>query len=428
MPRAPLLTLLIALFSLAGAQAQLDSPERRQLERDLERYEELLTERTAELGRIEALLGETAANMRARIRERDLVSEELAAKRREREELLGQIEALGAQVRAAEERILQQEARLAELKVRVQELLVSVYKQRGRRSAAGLAGSASFHELRVRNHYLGLLARQDADVITELDRAIVELEGERARLNAHLAELEAAEVELAAAEAELQRSVARLAAIIDELNATQAGQAAQQEALIAEQTQIERSLGDVTAQLEREIARLREEERRAREAAAAYAQDRARQLELERQADEARARADALAAPAPPIETGYSRPFDGASLISRYGERNNSYIGIRAPVANAAVRAVQSGRVAAVTYLGANLGYMVAVQHSDGLMTIYVNLRQPLVELGHLVSQSEILGYLGGGTLTRNDVLQFYAQRTAASGNAFIDPAPLLGW
>ena len=112
----------------------------------------------------------------------------------------------------------------------------------------------------------------------------------------------------------------------------------------------------------------------------------------------------------------------------RFGEGNNSYLAIRAPISNSAVRAVQNGQVAGVTYLGANLGYMLVLKHDDGLTTIYVNLRQPLVELYEQVSQGTVVGYLGGGTLTRNDTLHFYAQRAGSGSQAFIDPAPLLGW
>lgn len=413
---------------MARAQTDLDSPELRALEQDLQRYQQLLEARSNELNDIEAALGDTAAALQQRIRERDAVSEELAQKRREREQIVGQIAALEVERTETEERIALLEDRISDLKVRVQDLLVSLYKQRGGRSAAGLAATESFHEMRVRNHYLGLLSEQDADVLRELDGVLTSLSEERERLAQQLTQLSAAEAELAQAEAELQSTQARLAQVIDELNATQAGQMAQQQALLEEQSQIERTVGNVSTQLDREIARLREEERRAREAAEQFAQERERQLELQRQADLARARADALSTPMAANPSGLIRPFDDASLISRFGEGNNSYLAIRAPISNSAVRAVQNGQVAGVTYLGANLGYMLVLKHDDGLTTIYVNLRQPLVELYENVSQGTVVGYLGGGTLTRNDTLHFYAQRAGSGSQAFIDPAPLLGW
>lgn len=414
--------------SLASAQAELDSPERRALEQDLRRYEQLLEARGEDLREIEAALGDTAATLQQRIRERDAVSEQLAERRRERERIVAQIGELEAARADTEERIALLEERIGELKLRVQDLLVSLYKQRGRRSAAGLVASDSFHEMRVRNHYLGLLSQQDADVLRELDDVLASLGQERERLEQQLAELGAAEADLVQAEAELQATQARLAQVIDDLNATRAGQLAQQQALMEEQSELERTVLSVGSQLEHEIARLREEERRAREAAQEFALERDRQLELQRQADLARARADALATPLAPTASGFTRPFDGAALISRFGEGNNSYLAIRAPEENSSVRAVQTGRVSGVTYLGANLGYMLALQHNDGLTTIYVNLREPLVEFGEVVTQGSIVGYLGGGTLTRSDTLQFYAQRASGGSQAFIDPAPLLGW
>src|SRR5690606_24719316 len=250
---------------LALAQVELSSPERQALEQDQRRYQQLLEERAAQLRGIEAALGETAAQLRRRLTERDEVSAQLAQKRRERDEVLARTEALTAERTDTEARIAELNARMSELEVRVQDLLVSLYKQRGRRTAAGLAQSRSFHDLRVRNHYLGLLAEQDAAVIREMDGVLTELDAERERLAQQIAQLEQAEAELAQAEAELRSSQARLAEIIEELNATQAGQMIQQEALLEEQTRLERSLGDVTNALEAEIARLREEERRARE-------------------------------------------------------------------------------------------------------------------------------------------------------------------
>lgn len=423
-----LLLISVLTSGLALAQVELSSPERQALEQDQRRYQQLLEERAAQLRGIEAALGETAAQLRRRLTERDEVSAQLAQKRRERDEVLAQIEALTAERTDTEARIAELNARMSELEVRVQDLLVSLYKQRGRRTAAGLAQSRSFHDLRVRNHYLGLLAEQDAAVIREMDGVLTELDAERERLAQQIAQLEQAEAELAQAEAELRSSQARLAEIIEELNATQAGQMIQQEALLEEQTRLERSLGDVTNALEAEIARLREEERRAREEAARFAADRARQQELQRQADLARARADALATPLVANPGGFIRPFENAELLTRFGEGNNSYIAIRAPVPNAAVRAVQNGRVAAVTYMGANLGYMLALQHDDDFVTVYINLREPVVEPLQAVPQGTVLGYLGGGTLTRNDVLQFYARRGLSGNSPFIDPAPLLGW
>lgn len=420
-----------AAFTLApraNAQVQLTSPGLQAIEQDLQRYQGLLEKRNQEVEAIKAALGQTAAQLQKRVVERDTVSNELAAKRREREELLGRIGGLETQKADTEAQIAALDSRLAQIADRVQGLLLSHFKQRGQRLTAAFATSDSFNDLRVRNHYLGLLAEQDANVINELDSVLNEQRTAKAQLETQIADLSAAEAELAKAEVDLDATRQRLEKVVAELDATQAGQLIQQQALLEEQNRIEQSLGNLDQQRANEIARLRAEEERARASAADYAQDRNKQLELERQADVARSRADALEAPLAPLTTGFVRPFDSAKLISRFGEGNNSYLGIQAPMKNAAVHAVQAGRVKAVTYLGANLGYMVALQHSNGIISVYVNLRQPLVEMFDTLAQGTVLGYLGGGTLTRPDVLQFYAQRETSAGSPFIDPAPLLGW
>ena len=432
MLRAVVLALAMSLtcMSLTWGAAQIDltSPERQALERDIDQFQALLDERAQELAGIEAELGRTADALRQRIAERDRVSAELADRRRERERIAAQIVELEAQQAATEARIADLQWQLGELETRVRRLLVNLYKQRGRRLGASIASSDSFFELRVRNHYLGLLATQDANLIRELDGLLAELAAERARLAEQATALQAAEADLAQAERDLAAARDRLNAIVTELDATREGQLAQRQAVLEEQTRIEASLGDLSNQLEAEITRLREEEAAARAAAERYAQDRERRLEAERQADLARSRLDAITAPLAPLSSGFIRPLEDARLESRFGEGNNSYVAIRAPVPNAAVRAVQTGRVYAITYLGANFGYMVALQHDGDLLSIYVNLRQPLVELFDTVDQGAVLGYLGGGTLAPNDILQFYARRETDAGSPFIDPAPLLGW
>jgi hypothetical protein len=48
------------------------------------------------------------------------------------------------------------------------------------------------------------------------------------------------------------------------------------------------------------------------------------------------------------------------------------------------------------------------------------------VKLYDSVDQGQVLGYLGGGTLS-NDLLPFYARTDKGGTSAFIDPAPLFG-
>lgn len=419
----------VALLLLVGPASALgqavDTSQKRALESDIQRYSDLLSARHDEISAIEAALGQTAAALDAQIAERDRVNAELRDLRAAQAELEQEVSQLEAQRDATEARITSLSGQLDDLKARIRGLLDNLYRQRSAGFAAGLARSKSFHELQVHNHYLALLSEQDVAVVTELDTLLGQLRDAQQDLANQLAALEAKHQELAANQAEREAKRAELETIIANLQATQAGQLAQKQSLLEEQDQLAAELDDLQGRLDAEIERLRVAEQQARAEAARFAQDREQQLDYQRQADEARARLDALTNQQT-LSTGFVMPLEQGRIISRFGEGNNSYIGIEATVPNAAVRVVQSGTVVAISYLGANFGYMVAVQHGGGLTTVYTNLREPVVDVFDLVQQGQVLGYLGGGTLS-SDVLPFYARTDTASGRAvFVDPAPLL--
>lgn len=424
-----LLAACLLIGSAATSQVVLDSEARRQLEGDIERYEQLQESRRQELAQIEAALGTTSAQLQQRIAERNQVSAELAERGREREEIVDQIAVLEEERLATEARIGDLEVRLGAMHERVSELLVTLYKQRGSPALFTLSRSQSFSDLRVRNHYVSLLSSQDADVIGELDSLLFALQMERQSLADQQAALRDAEAELAAAEAELQAAQARLDAIVADLESTRQGQLALQADLLEEQQRIEASLSDLDSALEAEMDRLRAAEAAARAEAARAAQDRERRLAAERQADQAADQLNALVEALEPLNTGFVRPLDGARLVTRFGAANNSYLELEAGAANAAVYSVAPGVVQVTNYLGANLGYLVAVDHGGGMTSVYVNLRPPVVDELQVVAQGQLLGYLGGGTLVHNDTLHFYVRRAAGDGAyTYVDPAPMLGW
>lgn len=418
------LAVLLVLFSVAFGQSLQET-----LEREIRQYEALQAERDAELQQIQTELGATASQLEQQIAERDRVSQQLAQRRNERAALLREMENTEAEKRATEARIDVHLAELDDMAERVESLLLSLYYQRGSGYGQAQASNAkTFQEFRVKNYYLGLLAEQDATVITELEGTLQALSAEQDLLANQLARLADQDRELANVENALAADERQLNSIIADLDATRAGQLAQQAALVQEQQRIERSLGDLDQQLAAEKERLRAEEAAARRAAEQFQQDRDKQLAAQRDADLAAARLDQLNQQILPGSGDYIKPVPGATLISRFGERNNSYLGIRASERNAPVLAIENGRIAALTYLGANFGYMVAVQHANDLVSIYVNLRQPVVEMLDMVERGQIIGYLGGGTLTQADVLQLYARRGSSGDTPFIDPAPLFGW
>src|SRR5690625_3281426 len=459
------LAALLLLLSLAVALAQprADTSTREALESEIAEYERLLEQRSAESATIEAELGETAAVLQQRIRERDNVSAQIADLRAQRTQLRAEIEQLEADLAdtALEiERIL---ADLDSLLERISALLVNLYTQGNTRYAAALSAASSYHDFQVRSHYLTLLTQQDVNLVNELNDTRAELLAAQQRQRDQLQAQAAAEENLrvneeqlvvqqntlagiiselessqagqrqAQAAAEEKRRVNggqlgvqqnTLAGIISELESTQAGQRAQQQALLQAQNEVESALGSLAGRLEAEIARLiAEEERLQREAAQAFLEERERS-NLLRQAEDTRTRIENLTEPLLPTTSDYGFPVPGPTIASRFGQDNNSYLALRAANSNAPVTAIEAGVVQTVMLVSANDGYMVAILHGNDLLVSYTNLQQPLVTPGTRVSKGQLLGYLGGGTLVRPDILKLWVM----VGNTFVDPQARLGF
>ncbi len=426
---------VLLLFLLVGAvlatptpaRAQsVDSSKKRTLESDIQQAQSLLDARKQEIQDITAKLGATAQELQAKIRQRDAVNKELEDLRAQQADLQDQLATLEDQRANTEAKIAGLNQQLDTLKERIKALLLNLYQQRVARYANSLAKSRTLHQFQVNNYYLSLLSKQDVDVINRLDSVLGQLKDAQSQLVEQMAALKAKEAEVAQNAADREAKRKQLEAVIADLQKSKEGQLAQQQALLQEQNQIAANVQNLNQQLDAEIARLKKQEQEARAAAAGYARDRAKQLKYQQQADAARARLDALTAPSNSLPTGFVLPLDKGKIVSRFGEGNNSYIAIKAAVPNAAVRSVQAGKVVAISYLGANFGYMVAVQHGGGLTTVYTNLRTPVVTLYDSVDQGQVLGYLGGGTLS-NDLLPFYARTDKGGTSAFINPAPLFG-
>lgn len=415
----------VALVLLAGSVfslAQPDTSTRDQIAADIDRYETLLEERRNEVAAIEAALGDTQGELSARIAERDRISAELQTVQQERDVLVQEIAALERQRAETRELIVAKEGELEELKGRIQQLLLNLYRQRSSRFARAVAQAETFHDLQVKNYYLSLLADQDVDLVEELDVLLADLMALQSQLSAQIEQQTQKEAQLAETETQLEASRAELQAVINELDATRQGQLAQRLALLEAQSSLESTLGDLEGRLAAEIARLEAEERRLRDRAEAETFLEERE-DLLRQADQARARIDNLTNPVAASTSGFIPPVEGR-IDTRFGENGTSFVAFRASTANAAVRSVQDGVVIQAQSLGANDGYMVAVNHGDDRVTVYTNLRPPVIQVGDRVERGQVLGYIGGGTLIPNDVLRLYL-RVAAG--VYVDPVANLG-
>ena len=215
-------------------------------------------------------------------------------------------------------------------------------------------------------------------------------------------------------------------------------------------------MNNAQAALQEELARLRRAAAvaRQREAAAREreAAERARQADLETRETEARQReaaeeavrewqrfsqeADDIEAQIRDLETpvdlgsgDFTLPFAKPQLVSAFSEGGASQILLKAERPGTAVHAVKGGTVWRIQKISANTGYLVAILSGTDLITGYSNLQYPdSLEIGDDVEQGEIIGYLGGGTLTPSDTLQFRMGTPQGSGAVWYDPAPYLGF
>ena len=427
MRRAAGWLLVAAAFVAAWGAAQVDTSVRDALERRASEYGTLLSEREAEIERIEDALGDTRAELEAQVAERDRVSARIAELDAQERDLQVRIADLQAQRDTTEADIAREETNLDALRGRIRALLVNLHRQRAGRAVNALAGAESLHDLRVKNVYLNLLSRQDVQLVEEVDAQLATLAALRTRLDADLAELDAARTELASTRARQEAARAELDAVIAELDATEAGQQAQRADLMRAQQELEAQLADIERRLEAEIARLEAEEARLRAEAERFAEDSARRERLEAEADRTRERILALTSPQEPNAAGFVAPLEGGRLLSRYGEGNNSFVSLRAQAEGAPVYAVQGGVVIAAQSIGANDGWLLAIEHDRELTTVYTNLLEPPLLLGDRVERGQVIGYLGGGTLVPPDVLRLYARLNSSGRAAFVDPLPILG-
>jgi len=428
LPLALAVTLTLALAPAPSVWAQVDRSEQLRLQGEIDRGQSLLQSRQAEIAAITRELGALDASLREQVAERDRVAGRIVELGRQRDELARDVARLEQERDLAAARVAALEDDLALMSERVRGLLINLHRNRSGQVAGVLAQAESFHDLRVTQYYVGLLAQQDVAVVRDLDALLAAVENERRELEGAIAALEARRAELSATLTQLEGTRVQLATLIAELESTQAGRQAQQRALLQEQEALEAELARLDRALLQEIARLEAEERRLRQEAAAFVSDRARADALSAQADQARARIDNLTAPTPAPAAGYVSPLDNAVVTSRFGEGNNSFVSLRASAEGAAVRSVRGGVVISVASGGVNVGYMVAVRHDDTITTVYTNLQPPVVAVGDAVGSGQVVGYLGGSTFVPADTLRFYVRRTNSAGTAvFVDPGPVLG-
>ena len=342
------------------------------------------------------------------------------------------------------ERIGTLQERLASLQERLQGLLVNLHKERGGRYARLLSQSESIFDLRVKSYYLSRLTQQDVSLIEEMNRTVAELQNAQLTLSTQIEDLNIQEAQLAENQSALQGVREDLAGVIAELEQTREGQLAQQQVLLSEQADIEQTLANAEAALQEELARLRRaaELARRREAAAREREAAARERNAEEQqrqaaeeavrewqqfsqeAEELEDQIRTLETPSSLGEGEFTLPFVNPELVSGFREGGASQILLRGRAAPA--RRFARSKGGTVWRDEPNFCRTVATWSPSSTaptsppLTLICNFLTAYSAIGDQVEQGQIIGYLGGGTLTPPDTLQFWMGTPQGSGRGVV--------
>jgi murein DD-endopeptidase MepM/ murein hydrolase activator NlpD len=408
----------LLLGLLAGAPpAQAGPAERKaELDRIIAGLEHDLEGTSAELTRAHATLEQTRSRLPAAQEALAAAESELAAARRKDAELAARLAAAEQVQTQAEEALREGEEDLAASETALGRIAVETYRSAGVSPGLSIALNAESPE-------------DFADRMAAIDTAFRTQRGTAARLEERQALRVHQEERLAAVRDEVDRLRDEAAAALEAADAARAAAAAAKaeiDALVAQQAQAARVVEQRRAeemtrldaeraereQVEAELRRIADAERRERERQQREATERARQEAAERSAAARSAprpgpRDDgaAEAAPRPPSRSGgLSRPIS-APITSRYGWRIHPIYGTRrmhagtdyGAACGTPVRAAAGGSVVRAGSAG-GYGNQIVLSHGviggRSLGSSYNHLSRYAVRGGR-VDAGQVIGYVG---------------------------------
>lgn len=410
-----LIIILLCFGVLAQEQSQIEDLQAAINQRKIE-----LLKRKSEIEQIEIDLGETKLELDAKIADRDKISKELSILQEDQKTLEQEIKQLSASIDNRDLEIEVMESQFEKLRSQVRDLLRYLYRSNGNRFSHAFLEVNSLHDAQVKNYYLKLLSERDLELIHNLEKQTNILVETQNLQRSHLNEARQKTEELGKNALLLAEKKAELDNIIAGLESTREGRLALRARKLKDETRIENSIARAKTDIS-DLKRQLEEKKRQ----AAQAQTEKDRRENTQAINKLQSQIAARQKELPELNSSYIYPIESPALSSKYG--NNGFYGLAlaAVRAGAPVFAAQAGVVQDVINMGANDGYMVTILHADGITTAYLNLQNPTqVKIGNTVSQNQTIGYLGGGSLTKSNVLKFF---TYNGGNP-VDPAKILGF
>ena len=349
-----LLPMISMIISSAGAvtQSEIDALKKEQQESQAKQEE------------LKDQLAEAEAEQAAAQQKRQLLTEQLNAINAEIDNINAQISYYDGEIAQKEEERKEAEAREAEQ----YELFcqrVRMMEDQGTVSYWSILFNAEdFSDLLDRIADVDAVMAYDNEVMDQLIATREELERLQADLESARAEEQAAKEQQEAKKAEQQAKVAEAQALVDQINA---------------------DVAEVNRQLDEESA--------------AASEIQAEIAKKQKQLEEERKQNNIVIS----SETGYLWPLPGYyRLSSQFGYRihpitgvAHSHTGIDIPASGGTpILAAKSGQVVTSAY-HYSYGNYVVIDHGNGNSTLYAHMSSRAVSEGQMVTQGQVIGYVG---------------------------------
>ena len=349
-----LLPMISMIISSAGAvtQSEIDALKKEQQESQAKQEE------------LKDQLAEAEAEQAAAQQKRQLLTEQLNAINAEIDNINAQISYYDGEIAQKEEERKEAEAREAEQ----YELFcqrVRMMEEQGTVSYWSILFNAEdFSDLLDRIADVDAVMAYDNEVMDQLIATREELERLQGELESARAEEQAAKEQQEAKKAEQQAKVAEAQALVDQINA---------------------DVAEVNRQLDEESA--------------AASEIQAEIAKKQKQLEEERKQNNIVIS----SETGYLWPLPGYyRLSSQFGYRihpitgvAHSHTGIDIPASGGTpILAAKSGQVVTSAY-HYSYGNYVVIDHGNGNSTLYAHMSSRAVSEGQMVTQGQVIGYVG---------------------------------
>ena len=361
-----LLPMISMIISSAGAvtQSEIDALKKEQQESQAKQEE------------LKDQLAEAEAEQAAAQQKRQLLTEQLNAINAEIDNINAQISYYDGEIAQKEEERKEAEAREAEQ----YELFcqrVRMMEEQGTVSYWSILFNAEdFSDLLDRIADVDAVMAYDNEVMDQLIATREELERLQADLESARAEEQAAKEQQEAKKAEQQAKVAEAQALVDQINA---------------------DVAEVNRQLDEESA--------------AASEIQAEIAKKQKQLEEERKQNNIVIS----SETGYLWPLPGYyRLSSQFGYRihpitgvAHSHTGIDIPASGGTpILAAKSGQVVTSAY-HYSYGNYVVIDHGNGNSTLYAHMSSRAVSEGQMVTQGQVIGYVGTTGSSASNHLHF---------------------